>query len=271
MTGSIPTPAVFANVTGLGPLAEIFPVRSAARSGAIVLGGLLSLFGALFVVGAVVYTLIQLDRLGRGALAETVTTFLLPIGGIGLLLEAAGLVLFWKGYRSRNLVAAIYQDGLAYSDHQGIRQYRWTDITALTTKLELEYGEEGISGMSVKYKVYDRNGFAFELADSIQNVGALAAKIQTAIYPHVYAEAAERFNAGKPVTFGRVTIGQKGIDVGKRRISWDQVGHVEVKKGRLHVVRNDKTRAGTVAADAVPNYMVVIALVQQITGSMPGK
>lgn len=265
-----PAPAFrarFVNVTGLGPLTEIFPVRLSGRWGAVVLGGLLCLVGALFVVGALGYTLVQDNRLGPDGGRETLTTFTLPIAGTGLFLGAAGLVSLWKGYRNWNLAAALYRDGLAYSDYNGVRQFRWTDITSVKSNIKLEYGEEGISGVSLVYKMYDRDGKALELNDEIKNVGALVQKIQTAIYPHIYTEAAERFNSGKTVNFGKITIGQNGLEVGKRMIPWAEVGHIEFKKAQLHVVRNDKTRsrAATVAANAVPNFPVLIALVQQVS------
>lgn len=272
MNPGAPPPARFANVTGLGPLTEVFPAGAASRWGAVVLGGLLCLLGVLFVIGAAGYTLVQMDRLGRDDLTQTLTTFTLPIAGTGLFLGVAGLVALWRGYRNWNVAAALYRDGMAYSDHNGVRQWRWTDITAVTSNYELEYGEEGLAGVSINYKVFDRNGLALEPADSIRNPGGLAAKINTAIYPHIYKEAAERFNSGKTVNFGKITIGQNGIEVGKRQIPWAEVGHIEVKRGQLHVVRNDpaRSRAGTVAADSVPNYPVLVALVQGITAGRSG-
>lgn len=266
MAGRPPSPARFANVIGLGPLTEIFPVRLGARWGAVALGGLLCLLGALFVVGALGYTLYQDSRLGPDAAREMLTTFTLPIAGTGLFLGAAGLVSMWKGYRNWHVAAALYRDGLAYSDLSGVRQFRWTDITSVTSNMKLEYGEEGIAGIKLIYRLYDRNGKALELNEEIGNVRGLVQKIQAAIYPHIYMEAAERFNSGKTVNFGKITIGQKGLEVGKRMIPWEEVGRIEFKKAQLHVVRNDqaRSRAGTVAADSVPNFPVLIALVQQV-------
>jgi hypothetical protein len=77
--------------------------------------------------------------------------------------------------------------------------------------------------------------------------------------------AVAAYNAGQPVTFGPITVSQRGIAVGNKSLPWSEVQSVEIDRGWLNVNKKGERRPWRLLRIyAIPNCFVFEALVQAV-------
>jgi hypothetical protein len=104
-------------------------------------------------------------------------------------------------------------------------------------------------------------------------VEELANVIREKIFPHLYKNAADRYNAGQIVQFGPVSISKsEGITLQKKSYKWDEVGQVNVQQGLLKVAKKGGGwfSGSNVSIAAIPNYEVLLSIINQVVGVKAG-
>jgi hypothetical protein len=96
----------------------------------------------------------------------------------------------------------------------------------------------------------------------------LAAGIEQAILPRLYAQVAEQYNSGQAIAFGPVVIRKSGITIGKKMYPWPEVGQVSMERGFLRVSKKDGGwfSGASAAASAIPNLRVLLNIIDQVIG-----
>lgn len=263
-----PTLALFSNVFGLGERLGLYPVKRFSRWGTLITGLVLAGGGFLTLLGGAAYTLLQINRFGPAVQNNMFSSIFVPAACVGSLLVLFGAAAVWSAYNNWKKAAALYRDGFAYSDRGGVRQFHWNDVHSMTSAVTRHYRNGIYTGTSHIYTLVVRDNQRIILNDALQNVEELAGAIQQNIFPHLYKDAADRFNAGQTVAFGNVSIHKNGITIGKKDYGWEDVQQVTINNGFLTVTRKGGGlfKGAAAAASTVPNLPVLLSIVNQVTG-----
>ncbi len=89
--------------------------------------------------------------------------------------------------------------------------------------------------------VQRNDGAVFKFNSTVQHVGQLIQTIQTAVLQAHMPRAMAAYNAGSPVNFGPLTLGQQGLSNGRELLPWNEVQSVDIKQGQVIVKKVGKT------------------------------
>jgi hypothetical protein len=104
-------------------------------------------------------------------------------------------------------------------------------------------------------------------AVTIEQLGRL---LTTGVTRAQLPKAIECFNAGRPVSFGPLTVSPAGIALGDKSLSWSEIQGVRTAQGMVSVKKSGKWLAWkTVQVSKIPNYFVFDALVHAILAQQP--
>ena len=257
-------PEVFHSVIGLGTLRGWFPVRKWNRWGSLV-------FFFLFLAGAVliflfgIYQAILATRLhGPAMIDDKLAAPLL----IALMLFAFGLLAGWNAFANWNKGAASYERGFAYHDRKGLQVWRWEEVASLTSAITRQYTSGIYTSTTHRYTIINRQNARLVLSDSIAKVEQLAKEIDGNIFPLLYGPAAGQYNTGQTLAFGPVAISKVGLVIGKKTYPWLDVKEISIHQGILKISRKEAGwfSGASVAAAAIPNLRVLLAIIHQVVG-----
>jgi len=158
-----------------------------------------------------------------------------------------------------------FEHGLAVVDPQQAAPavLRWEDLTSIKTRVA-----GGDEDRVVFCELGDRAGQALPLG----SFGTAATEIkpfaERLLAQRLLPPLVARYDAGEPVFFGLFTVEQWGLSApggasGMRwRVSWPEIGHIEVTKlGNQLVVQDTKGPLQTVSLQAEPNAFLARHLV----------
>jgi hypothetical protein len=255
-------------VTNLGALEHYYPVKKLNRVGNLVLffifiaGSLLVFLYGLYV------TFMAYQKHG---LAVVDNMLLVPMI-LFIVLLLSGLATGTLAYGYWNKGVTVYAQGLAIRDRSGLQTWRWEEIVSLTAAITRHHIVGIYTGTSHVYSLYNRHNQRMELTDITIRVEELAKTIQDSIFPILYDRAAQRFNAGKKLVFGRVVITRAGIQIKKKTFPWAEVQQVSIQRGILKVSKKEGGwfSGASVPASAIPNLNVLLTFIHQTVGLKVG-
>lgn len=268
MNQAFQLPEVFSNVIGLGTPGAWHPAKKWHRTGNLVVGLLLLGAGMVVVLYGVYATVTAWQKHGTAMIDDT---FFLPgVGGMVLLLlgMAAGL----GAYLNWNKGVVVYDKGFAYRDRKGVQNWTWEEIHSLNAAVTRHYTNGIYTGTTHQYTLLNRNGGKLVFSDALTKVEDLAAVIEQAIFPRLYAQAAEQYNSGQAISFGPAEIRKSGITIGKKTYPWPEVGQVSMERGFLRVSKKDGGwfSGASAPASAIPNLRVLLSIIDQVIGVKTG-
>ncbi|MBM3150700.1 MAG: hypothetical protein FJZ96_00610 [Chloroflexi bacterium] len=187
------------------------------------------------------------------------------IFGPGMLMFAAwglGGMFLWAGARRDPRAAAVFEGGLALRDRDGEYAWPWRDVTAVTASATRREFLGLLLGDSRRYAIHFRDGRQALLGDAWTDAGQLAGSILCRSFPARYAQAAAELEAGKPVSFGPVTLGREGLHLKERSLGWDDIESLVIRRGWLRLAQPGGARV-RLDAGRVRNLDVLLALLEQ--------
>jgi hypothetical protein len=173
----------------------------------------------------------------------------------GLLFGSYALLLWSRA-------VALYEGGIASRSLRGIRAWAWGDLVALYVAVTFEAGL--FPRTLHRYTIERTSGERASFDDSLEQVTELGALLGHHIVEWHYPGAAERFNAGEPVSFGEVRIDQDSILLRGAAVQWAAVEFVSVRRGYFQIHARDGTVRGLPVA-AIPNLDVLLLLLDHIS------
>jgi hypothetical protein len=263
-----PTSKAFLPVIGLGRQRSYFPARGWNRWGNLVLSFLL-FSGALLAFGFGIYSTYLATRQYGSALIDDKLPAPLGLASILFLL---GLWAGWNAYANWSRAVAVYENGFAYHDRNGLQIWRWDEIVSLTSAITRHYINGIYTGTTHRYTAVNSQGRRLILSNSISKVEELGKTIDENITPRLYAQAAGQYNNGQTIEFGPVTISKTGMDIGKKTYPWEEIKEVSIRQGVLKISRKNGgwfSKAG-VSAAVIPNLRVLLAVLHQVVGLKEG-
>ncbi|MCL4302188.1 MAG: hypothetical protein KJ077_41255 [Anaerolineae bacterium] len=208
-----------------------------------------------------------------GLVSLAVTNFLvlrnvpaLPIcGGFSLAVLLGGVWSVWTQQREKSLAVRLYQAGLVYVRGEKTQMVRWAEISQV--QLATYYNRK-LQMTSHNYKLHTRRGstLAFNFNDqAMSDLAQLSATLQREVTARLLPEAIAAVQAGQPLVFGRLTVGQAGLSLGRRSLPWPEVASVQLEQGFVVIRRrSQKGEWGRTAVAGVPNIFVFTGLVDFI-------
>jgi hypothetical protein len=261
-------PEAFISVLGLGAPRGYFPIKNRIRVGSLVIFFVL-LAGAVLVFLFGIYdTYVAIQQHGPAMIDDK-----LPVPlGIAIILFALGLLAGWRAYASWNRSVAAYERGFAYNDRKGLQVWRWEDVVSMTSAITRHYTNGIYTRTTHIYMLYNRQNQRLVLSDSFGKVEELAKNIDENIFPLLYGQVADQYNAGQTIVFGPVAISKSGIVIGKKTYPWTEVKEVSIHQGVLKVSRKEGGwfSGARASAATIPDLRVLLTIIHQVVGVKAG-
>ena len=233
----------------------------------LIVGVVFLLVGGLFLV------LMGYGVATRGiepfGLSGLIVTSLVSFGLLGVAL-AAFVYCGWK-FSSTPREIKIDTNGIWWRNLQGDRSATWSEITQVWRKeyIILQSGKVESWFSNVTLDLADGGNVTFD--HSLTGYKELAAKIQYYTKPLLLATKTSAWEAGK-AEFGPITLltdriaVQKGANdfFKKEDIAWKDLTHWLVQNGKLDLI--GPTSTCTLELEKLPNYHVLVLLLESITG-----
>ena len=255
-----------------GPLAELgepvatfrtSPVQAALKWGA----------GGLLVGAGVVLNYLYWWVLGMPILPDK-CVFLVLFG-----LPVLGAALMASAYRDRGLWVLVYPQGVLRWQRGEVVSFPWPDVQKLTLRVtragELERtvgpgGETLSAWLPLEADVFGstlelrrNDGVEGQFPAGLGEFGRLARLLQEETFRRQWPRAWEDFRAGRPVSFGGLTVGLQGLRSGTELLPWQDLKEVKVAGGKLTITGKSRWRTFSETPVAeVPNPHVLLALVE---------
>lgn len=176
--------------------------------------------------------------------------------------------------------------GLTYSKRDDQVSAKWGDVSVLRSVIKTVNGGRH-TATSYHYTIFFPDGTKRSVtwvpggpearrseAERIQSVPGttvavtleqagrlLEARIRDAKLPTAF----ERYNSGKPVSFGSLSLSQAGISSWGKLVPWSEVSNVRMERGWVFVDKVGKrpSKEGTQVKN-IPNYLVFATLIEAI-------
>jgi hypothetical protein len=187
-----------------------------------------------------------------------------PVGG---LLVFLGTLLVVHTLRNLTLRVAIFPDGLVRIRHRAVDIYYWDEIEKVYQQVTNHYYNGVYTGTSYVYRVHRNDGQKVVFNDQVKNVQNLGDLIQQEVMRCLLPRAFARYQEGKPVTFGKITVEQEGLTYNNAFLPWREVQSVKLAQGMLVVNQEGKWLSWCkVSVASIPNLFVLLALIDNIVG-----
>jgi hypothetical protein len=189
-------------------------------------------------------------------------------GGLGIVLLCGGLWLAINALLYYGLRVYVFTEGLVRVKGNSTDVIRWDQIKTIWQKVNKRYLGSFHIGTTHVYTVQRDDGKKFRFNNGLSKVDALGNTLTQEINHRLLPKAIDTYNAGEPVTFGKLSVSLHGISNGEEIILWNQVKNIQVNKGTLAINKDGQwLNWTTIKVSAIPNFPVFMSLVDYIMKS----
>jgi hypothetical protein len=242
----------------LGPLQTEYKVSQVKNRSNQIVGWLFVVVGPLLLLTALILTFTD----------DTGLNFL--CGGVGLLVLLGGVFALWQYRRDSSINVGVYRDGLVYIHGDKTDVVRWDDIDSVKMAVVnvTRSGRQHVYDTVYHYTINPRTGaevrFSFN-KNSIPNIDQLSNTIQHEVTHRQLPKAAETFNRGETLQFGKLNVDRRGIGNSKETIPWSDVEDLKLNNGVITIRKKGKwLNWSNVTVAETPNIFVFMALVNDV-------
>jgi hypothetical protein len=176
---------------------------------------------------------------------------------IGIFLQFIGLTMLRSGYHAIVGLSSVLicTDGcLAIARTDKIHAIHWDGVTTFW---------EGRNSA----KIICDDGTKLTINYQWPNGIAARDLIYGKVFRHIRARALSAYEAGEPVTFGKFTVSQLGINNGTHLFLWERIRECEYRENGVALIGNDNSYLDLVSSRVLPNAVVFVSLVNAIVKS----
>jgi hypothetical protein len=256
-------PPQFAEVTALGPVEAIYrlsPPRMKGKFVAWIIATILC--GVILAVGYFGEATLKqhgMEMVAVGALMLGAFG-LVTVGGVWLLV-LLGMWLLNAVLFAKPQVVAVYRGGVANSDKGKLLAWRWSDIREVYAYI---FGSTATSdtGLGSRFDIVHRDGSSFAVSNLVVDCHELIERIRREVYSKIGPEITRSFDAGQPVSFGKVLVVEReGVRYANKLTPWDALREYRVERGML-VLRAQKSSVNVPIA-SIANLELLLALLKR--------
>ncbi len=110
--------------------------------------------------------------------------------------------------------------------------------------------------------IYNHTTQPLRVDDRIQKIPDLIARIKAKVYPRLLRQMRAALQEGETLSFGVVSVHQRGILLYRSEIPWAQVTRLDIRSGKL-VVESHITRTKKIPVGKIRNVELLIQLLQE--------
>jgi len=158
-------------------------------------------------------------------------------------------------HRSRRQEIQLSPMGITWRKGSKLWVYRWDEIKNIFIT-SIRYGiMEFIWANKIEVVLYLQEGSRIKINRAFENIGMLVDTIKHYVYPIMVDKIRIAFNQGEPMHFGPITLTSQGVLNGRKTLRWEDIGKIELQRGRLNLQPIDQ-KHGTklsVSAHKIPN------------------
>jgi Family of unknown function (DUF6585) len=189
-------------------------------------------------------------------------------GALGVILLCGGLWLAINALLYYGLRVYVFTEGLVRVKGNATDVIRWDQIKTIWQKVNKRYLGSFHIGTTHVYTVQRDDGKKFKFNNGLNKVDALGNTLTQEINRRLLPKAIDTYNAGEPVTFGKLSVTIHGISNGEEIILWNQVKNIQVNKGTLAINKDGQwLNWTTIKVSGIPNFPVFMSLVDYIMRS----
>ena len=189
-------------------------------------------------------------------------------GALGIILLFGGLWLAINALLYYGLHVYVFTEGLVRVKGNTSDVIRWDQIKTIWQKVNKRYLGSFQFGTTHVYTVQRDDGKKFRFNNGLSKVDALGNTLTQEVNRRLLPKAIDTYNAGEPVTFGKLSVTIHGISNGEEIILWNQVKNIQVNKGTLAINKDGQWLNWTsIKVSGIPNFPVFMSLVDYIMKS----
>ncbi|HEY6539823.1 MAG TPA: DUF6585 family protein [Ktedonobacteraceae bacterium] len=148
--------------------------------------------------------------------------------------------------------------------HQ-VQAFPWRQTAEVRQSITRNYRNGIYVGTTYIFTLRREDGYQVKLGNLTKGIAELGPAIAQGITRELVPRAFHAIQAGQTLSFAPFSINQQGISNGRESLPWSQVQAVNVKQGRVTVMRVEMSRAwGTATVAKIPNFLVFIVIAEEL-------
>ena len=214
-------------------------------------------FAALYF--GITATINAVEKFGPAILWNTSKGYLLSAILSGLLF----IILFILSIPKQGLQIDVYDNGFILYKGKQVNQWYWSSIDKIKIKVAKHNMLKKEVRHSYKVMVSRNDDMQLKLNDSLENIDSFIQILRHKTYSNLLRQAQPAFNADEYINFGRLRIHQQqGLLIGRKRIPWEHIEHIAIKKDIISFKLRDQKRAYKLPLHQLENIDVLLALIE---------
>src|SRR5262249_200641 len=150
----------------------------------------------------------------------------LGLGGLAFIAGGAIAIPFLNRYYQ--LQTLIFADALVQVEHNRFFVMLWDEVDWLKQMITEMY-QNGVKTNTIyAFRLHRKDGQLLLINKAINNIDRFTEILQEQVTGRQLPKAVERYNAGKKVEFGPLTVSQAGVSNGSQTLKWEQISGVEI-------------------------------------------
>ena len=247
----------FAPVVGLGALKSGHTPSTQSRRNSIITNVLFVALGLALIVAAFIWMAYASSRGSSGGNAF----ILLCFGCLGVPIGAFGLFSTWRNWQ---IGAALYENGFAYKDRNGLQQVSWNDIDAVWQSITKHYRRGVYTGATYFYTIQTRDKKKVVLDNKLPGIEQLGNEIvkgsSIALFPRYW----QALQSGQRLTFGPLALDKQGLYSGNKSLQWSEIKAIKIQQGVISVKKEGGWfNWASVTVPQIPNFYIFYDLVRR--------
>jgi hypothetical protein len=160
--------------------------------------------------------------------------------------------------------------GITWKKRRKLSVFCWEDIEKIYIT-SVQYGILDFAWASkteVLLQLQEKK--RLKISQTFEDIEKLVDTIKHYIYPLMFEKFRKAFNQGEPVQFGPVVLTSQGVLNGQKAFRWQDIGKIELQKGRLELHAIEETGASKFSfpAHKIPNIDLCLQILHHF-GSQP--
>ena len=140
--------------------------------------------------------------------------------------------------------------GITWRKGRKLRIYHWEKIKNIFIT-SFRYGIMEFTWASkTEVILYLQEEKRFKISQSFESIGMLVDTIKHYVYPIMFDRVRVAFNQGQPMHFGPITLTSQGVLNGKKNLRWEDIGKIELHRGRLSLQAMDLASGAKISVPA---------------------
>jgi len=248
---------------------EMLPLEVQQVAGSQRLGEFVKVYKPSLVktcIGAFVFLVGGVGFLAGGIIATDLTVrirVILLVFGLGCL--ALAIYMIFRVFQAANQLVCLFQQGIVIDKSHQVQPFPWSQVAEVRQSITRTYSNGVYVGTTYIFTLRRADGYQVKLGNLTQGIAELGPAIAQGITRELVPRAFQSIQAGQTLLFAPFSVNQQGINNGREWLPWSQVQAINMKQGRVTVMRVGMSRTwGAAMIAKIPNCLVFLAVAEEL-------